>query len=482
MLNSIFRMALICTVCVTLIAGCAGKKQYVPTKQNIGNGEKDARIFTNVPQAARNHHNLAMNCFNRQDLECAARHWREAEKAASRNQEFQYEVNYNLGVTFQRMNKHILAEKRFKKSIGLHPNDSKARAALGQSFVTQDRFSEALVIFKEALKYDSKSSAAYLGLADMYVKHEKYLEAVDAFRAAEASNPEYTEIKEALSSAYNALADREIYKNNLDWAQELYSMALALNGEDFKASFGLGHVMLRRGYPGRAKAYYDRAHEIKPDYEPTSFELLGKKAAEEDLVAAVRAQSLGEYYLEREQYKDAVQQIELTLSLDPKNADSWTRLGEIYMDHLNDPQKASDSLHALWAMNIHNDRINRLSLKIGQSSPDLPDPAAPEVVFALAGLDFRPDFKELTHTANSFESGTPVFRLIRVKGMVGTHKIEKELMGPMGKIVRKDSLEIDSVVDEINLTSVDSLMEKGGYQQRWTVDGQQIDKLNFDVH
>jgi Tfp pilus assembly protein PilF len=475
------RKILLCVICVCFCAACAGKQQYVPTKQAVGSGEKDARVFTDVPQSARNHHNLAMNCFNRQELPCAARHWREAEKAASRNSEFQYEVNYNLGVTFQRMNKHILAEKHFKKSIMLTPDDAKSRAALGQTYVTQDRFSEALAIFSEALKFDSKNSAVYLGLADMYMKHEKFLEAVDAFRAAAANKPDYQEIKNALRQAYTALGGSELFKGNLDWAQELFSMALALDPQDSKAKLGLGHTMLRRGYPGKAKPYYREAFEITPDYKPTVYELMGKKAASEDLVAAVRAQSLGEYYLERGQYKSAVEQMELTLSLDPNNTESWTRLGEIYMDHLNDVQKSCDSLHALWAMNVDSDRVQRLALKIGHTSPGLPDPAAPEVVFVIAGTGFYSGRSELANTANSFEVGSSIFRQIRLKGMAGNHVVEKSLIGPGGKAVRDESFKIDSVVDEISLTSMDTLVQKGGYQQRWIIDGNQVGKLNFDL-
>ncbi len=477
----LFRSIVIAFACA-LLFGCAGKREYVPTKQAMHTGERDARIFTNVPQAALNHHNLAMSCFKRGDLECAARHWREAEKSASRNQEFQYETNYNLGVTFQRMNKHILAEKHFRKAIALIPDDAKARAALGQSFVAMNRFNEAQSAFQDALKYDPNISAAYLGMADMYVRHEKFLEAVVAFRAAVAGNPDYGDVRGALRQSYTALGNREIFRDNLDWAQELFALAQTIDGEDTQAMMGLGHVMLKRGYPGRAKPFYDGALENNPEYKPTAHELMGKQAANEDLVAAVRAQSLADFYLERGDYQHAVEQIELTLSLDPYNADSWTRLGEVYMDQLNNPEKTADCLHALWAMNIHNDRIESMALKMGRRSPNIPEASAPEVVFALAGFDMSSGDSELKGNANSFEAGSPVFRQIRVKGMIGEHKVEKSLTGPDGKIVRSENYEIESVVDEISLTSVDSLLEKGGYQQTWIVDGQPIDKLNFDIH
>ncbi|MCZ7585939.1 MAG: tetratricopeptide repeat protein [Deltaproteobacteria bacterium] len=97
-----------------LFAACASK-EYVPTRQTIKVPEKKRADFSNVSPAALNLHREAITRFEAGDYPEAARRWMDALKAGARDADFQMETHYNIGVTFLRMAKFILAEQHFRK-------------------------------------------------------------------------------------------------------------------------------------------------------------------------------------------------------------------------------------------------------------------------------------------------------------------------------------------------------------------------------
>jgi Flp pilus assembly protein TadD len=462
------------------IGGCASK-QYVPLKQTVKAPDKAKKSFTNVTPGALNQHRQAMMLFNQGDYAGAARHWREALQVGARDVDFQYEVNYNLGVTFLRMGKFILAEQHFRKAVGLDETQARAFAGLGSALAAQDRVSEAVVEYQKALAIEPTLSEAYSGIAGISIVNGQYDQAVDSMRAAFNSSSADSTIRQTLIQAHIALGEHEVAGTNLDAAEENFAIAASMDPANARPWYGLGHAILKRGYPGRAVPFYKKARELDPSFHPQAEDLLVVNGVKPDSTEAIRAETMAAYFAERGDFERAAEQYEMSLTREPTKLDTWLTLGDIYQNKLDRPRKVADCIHALWLLGVTDARAEKLSSSFGQDSPAIEDKGMLELAGAEAGLGYAADGISLKDTGKSFPVGSRVYRRALVKIPPGKHKLVYKLTSPAGQVVREDILELDNVAPERRLTSFDSLLVRGNWKQEWWIDEKLIGSLYFTL-
>lgn len=477
--SSLVAAMAVCGV-VALGAGCASKS-YVAPKQEMKTPAKPRVDFSNVTPGALNQHREAMDLFTNGDYEGAARHWREALKAGARDVTFQYEVNYNLGVTFQKMEKYILSEQHFRKAIALDDKNARGYIGLGTALSFQGRQGEAVPMFRRALELAPGSPEAYAGIAAMAVSSGDYANAVDALRFAASASPSDATLRDSLIGAYVGLASGRVAAGNLDAAQELYGMAAALGPTDPRPLYGAAFVMMRRGYPGRAKPLYAQARDLQPSRRPDWDDLVPGFDGKPDTTEALRAESMARLFRDRGDYERAAEQYTLLLALDPWRAEIWREYADLAMDKLNDPKRAGDAVHALWVLDPKDAKATDIALRLGQNAPDLPKAGQPSLLWSKVGSAISLDGKGVSGDAASLKAGTRISRQARIGGVGGKHLIEARLIGPKGETARSDRFEIDVVTPEFTLTVFDTLPVAGAWKQEWSVDGKVVGGVSFEL-
>jgi tetratricopeptide (TPR) repeat protein len=463
-----------------IMAGCA-THQYVPVKQTVKEPDKARKTFTNVTPAALNQHRQAIQLFNQGDYPGAARHWREALQSSARDPLFQFEINYNLGVTFLRMGKFILAEQHFGKCLALQGNDAKATAGLGSALASQGRFPEALTEYQKALAKDPMMAEAYSGIAAISIKNGRFEQAVDFLRSATYISPSDATIRATLTQAYLALGENRLAGGDLDGAEECYSKAAALDTQSARALYGLGHSMIKRGYPGRALPYYKQARDLEPNFQAQPEDLMPGPRTAADSAEAIRAEGMAAYLLERGDFERSAVQYELSLTREPTKIESWAALGDIYINHMDRRDKAADCLHALWMLGVTDSRAENLAQRLVETSPPIADTSAVELVYTQAGTGFAAAGGALLGVSSKFAAGSAVYRQANLKLPPGKHKFLMRLIDPSGKAVREDTFEVDCVKAERRLTVFDTLPAAGAWKQEWWVDGNLMGSVKFDL-
>ncbi|MCB1152578.1 tetratricopeptide repeat protein [bacterium] len=474
-------LPLLLALAIGVPAPACATKTYVPPPQPMAKSDKPHRDFTNVTPGALNLHRAAMDAFSRGDYPEAARNWRESLKAGARNADFIYEVNYNLGVTFMRMDKFILAEQHFRKAVAQESADARALAGLGAALASQGRTGEAQQALAAALKLDPERTDVQITLAQISLSNDDATQAVNGLRAARALHPLDRDLARVESEAYVSLAGEALANGGMDAAEKFYAMAVAADASNASAYFGLGHVMIRRGYPDRAKASYEAGRKAKPDYQPTDADLLQRGRAAPDSTEAIRAEQMAALMAERGDYDTAAQQYSVFLRMKPQDAETWRRLAAIYLDQLGDPKKAADALHALWLLDPADPEAARIAEAIGETAPPIPPAGEVRLAGAQAGPGLMDGFEAVARAGEPIPVGSRACRLAMIDGLTGQHRFREHLVDPNGATIRDDAFEMDIVDGRAILPSFDSLYTAGTWRQSWEVDGKQVGVLEFTV-
>lgn len=131
-------------------------------------------------------------------------------------------THFNLGYIYNRRNRWPKAVGHLRKAVGLMPDNVDARHKLGVALFMLQQSDAALEQFQEVLKRDPGYDKAYLGLGEVYLQQGRFQEAVDAFNRAIAlmqeSDPRRNSIREyaAKSKGYLRLAQEQIDELKLE--------------------------------------------------------------------------------------------------------------------------------------------------------------------------------------------------------------------------------------------------------------------------
>ncbi len=125
----------------------------------------------------------------------------------------------------------------------------------------EERYEEALNIYREILKLNSKSVSAYLGLGRINTALGKYEEAKEAFEKAYKLNPRSREVCENLAFIHEKLG-------NLGEALRYIDRGIEIEPENKYLWNSKARILAEMKKYGEAKRAYEKALGIDPDFNP----------------------------------------------------------------------------------------------------------------------------------------------------------------------------------------------------------------------
>ena len=167
-----------------------------------------------------------------------------------------------LGTVYLARGERARADAAFRKAIALSPRSADSFARLSDLDLAAGKYDLALAIAESSLKVDPKNMKARLTQGVAYEQKGDKKRAKDAYEAALAVNPRY-------SDAANNLAMLLVNEDSTSGrALELAEMAKAASPDDPRISDTLGWVLYKRGDYKRAVGLFAEAAAKMPD-EPT---------------------------------------------------------------------------------------------------------------------------------------------------------------------------------------------------------------------
>ncbi|MCD4783181.1 MAG: tetratricopeptide repeat protein [Candidatus Eremiobacteraeota bacterium] len=145
------------------------------------------------------------------------------------------------------------------------------------------------------------------------------------------------QIKETIQAASGAIFFNLGYlyleKGALDEAISCLQKSLEFNPSDAKTHTLLGQVFMQKGLDSEATGEFQEVVRLAPEEAAYAYEMLGEifvRKGKPPQNTIVWFRNAGDLYLRHEQVEEAIRAYERILSLEPRNKDVLTRLGEIY--------------------------------------------------------------------------------------------------------------------------------------------------------
>jgi tetratricopeptide (TPR) repeat protein len=237
----------------------------------------------------------------------------------------------NFGMAAFYANQFDRAVGPLGNEVERHPDDLRARAALGLSlFGTQNykRVIETLQPIKTAVDADPGLSYAY---AVSQVKTGGYTEGIGRLRTLEVAHPNSPDIHTLIGEAF---VDQGEYAEAL----EEYRKALAINPNVERTHFLMGLALIRQGNPA------DAAQEFRAALKLDGADVSSKY-------------HLAYALIQMRQPQDALPLLHEVIGLDPQHADAYYQLGKLQLEQGN-AQEAIANLEAGSRLSPDSDYIH----------------------------------------------------------------------------------------------------------------------------
>ncbi|MBI5206451.1 MAG: tetratricopeptide repeat protein, partial [Candidatus Firestonebacteria bacterium] len=239
-------------------------------------------------------------------------------------------AHFKLGVIFLEKTKakfYSKAPDHFKKVIEIVKDATDSYYIdsyyyLAISYLQLGQYDEAIAAFKEVIALDSNYAEAikihnYLGVA--YYYKDNYEQAIPQFKSALQMDSHYKISNFNLKSVNMRLEHYNIgityfFMKNYDEAIKEFSIAVEIDSNYFAAHMMLGECYLKKGIYTEAVRELKRAMMINPTHRDIP-KILNK---------------LGIVFYLQEKYEEAIFNLRKALELDPDNTEAVTNLRNVY--------------------------------------------------------------------------------------------------------------------------------------------------------
>ncbi len=144
----------------------------------IGEGSAEYHLFMGKAHLNLEQYDLALADF---------------QAAAEANPKLTF-VHFNLGLTYLKKQDYEHAREEFLKDAALEPDLAFDYEELGDVYALMQKDGDAEKNYREALRLDPRMVNSRLGLAKIYEREAKYPQALDSIDAANALDPQRTDI------------------------------------------------------------------------------------------------------------------------------------------------------------------------------------------------------------------------------------------------------------------------------------------------
>lgn len=195
-------------------------------------------------------------------------------------------------------------EAQLRKIVELHPDDYKARADLGDLYIALKKFAEAKEVFEGIRRDAPQVPAGYLKLSQLYYAQGDKEKSLGALREGYEKNPDSSALLEQLVKFHLA-------QKQFDQALNICQTRLQVQPADPFAFNMLGIVQTSKKDYAAAETAFMKAIELAPDWQPPQ-------------------NSLANIYLLQGNEDKAIEKLQSSLSLNPRNPTAYVTLGAIY--------------------------------------------------------------------------------------------------------------------------------------------------------
>lgn len=188
------------------------------------------------------------------------------------------ELQYNLGILYEKLKDFENAKKTYQKAIELSPQED-FYYNLGEVLVSLKEWDEAINAFKQVLKTDTKDGNCYFNLGLCYLNKDEKNLATDNFQKAIELNPQDIFAQFYLGNIYQTTG-------LTNFAQECYEKVLATSPDYSWAYYNLASIAYRNNNLELAKDYLLKTIEYnKQDTE--AYKLLAKICIKENEIEEI---------------------------------------------------------------------------------------------------------------------------------------------------------------------------------------------------
>lgn len=226
---------------VVFIAALAPARLYLIKGRRDSAAGRYQQAVADYQNAIRFSPNFARAYVELGDAHRQLARYDEAEKAFQRAMSLEDDscASCGLGVVYWKTGRHADAEKAFKHSIQLNPNDVCAYDWSGRMYYEVGRYEDAVGVFQQEIKL-SPNVSAYLFLGNAHTYSGKPAEAVNAYKQAIRLDPNKVMAYTQLGVAYESL-------KRYEEAINAYQLAIRLMPNEAKAHYGLARAYLAVG-------------------------------------------------------------------------------------------------------------------------------------------------------------------------------------------------------------------------------------------
>jgi protein O-mannosyl-transferase len=263
-------------------------------------------------------------------------------------------IRYNLGNAYLEAGDYGAAEAHYRAALAIYADFDDARVNLGMALLHQARPEEALPLLKTAAELDPDNADVAVDLGAAYRALGQAPRAEEEFRRALALDPRS-------ARAWNNLGSLYLARGELPRAIEHLEKAIRFDPDLAILRINLGDALTAASRAGEAAEQFVAAARLDPDL-PESHRGLGEVAMRRgDLAAAERefrlaaearrpsaraANFLGYLLALRGDDRQAAEQYEKALRIDPGLHDAHRSLGLLFAQRLGDPARAVEHLEA----------------------------------------------------------------------------------------------------------------------------------------
>ncbi len=225
----------------------------------------------------------------------------------------------NLGNTYLNNNRYEDAIRMYKKSLTLPYSYPFIHFNLGVAYEKIGLIDKAIEEYKASISRNNDNTLAYNNLGAIYDKQGFYDLAIEAYNNVLADNP-------YLPHTHNNLGNTYEHIGNLDKAMAEYTAALEIDKNYADARNNLGAIYLKKRIFDKAIKELKKAAQLKPDHTDAHY-------------------NLGLAYIAKGLYADAMDEMSLAIKYNANDYSAHRDLGLLYFKHKKDAQKSLHYLH-----------------------------------------------------------------------------------------------------------------------------------------
>ncbi|MCB9550434.1 MAG: tetratricopeptide repeat protein [Myxococcales bacterium] len=181
------------------------------------------------------------------------------------------------------------AAEQYTRYLQSRPDAVAARARLGNAYIKQDRFADALAAFQQVRTAEPDNVAVLVNIGTAHLRLKQYPEAIEALTAALRRDPDRQSARFGLAHSYFELA-------RYDEAIPHYQQFATKAPQSFNGQYFGGSALMAAGRDDEALPRLARAHQLRPDVAQPLYKIaiihLRNDRAEEALAPLQAAQKL----------------------------------------------------------------------------------------------------------------------------------------------------------------------------------------------